>query len=265
MHVAIEGAAGGDWTLRREAEAGVLCRCGAAPTAKVTLSDDSAWRLFSKGLAPEQARARPPRRRSGPGFRGVPLARHHGRTRVVARAATSAATPAPCRPPLAQVPTRSPATPGAALPQAASRTTRSRPPTRRARRELRRPAPRRAGGRPPPACRRQPSSPIQAIPTATPVIRPLKAACHSPASRAAWRAAASARALRHGRPAIRTSRMPPPGPTARRSSAGGTATGRSSPRRPGARRARAVARPPGSAAGAAGVAIPDLRGPRSWP
>jgi uncharacterized protein (TIGR03083 family) len=57
--VTIEGDAGGAWTLRREDEAWRLY-AGAvpSPTSAVTMTDDTAWRLFSKGLTPEVARAR---------------------------------------------------------------------------------------------------------------------------------------------------------------------------------------------------------------
>jgi uncharacterized protein (TIGR03083 family) len=59
MRMAIEGPAGGTWTLRRDTS-GWRLYAGEAPNpaAVVTLSDDSAWRLFSKGLAPDAARAR---------------------------------------------------------------------------------------------------------------------------------------------------------------------------------------------------------------
>ena len=59
VRVTIEGPAGGEWTLRRES-GGWRLYAGAAPgpSASVTFSDDTAWRLFSKGLAPEAARAR---------------------------------------------------------------------------------------------------------------------------------------------------------------------------------------------------------------
>jgi len=59
VRITIEGDAGGVWTLRREDDAWRLYD-GATPSpaAAVTLSDDTAWRLFSKGLAPEAARAR---------------------------------------------------------------------------------------------------------------------------------------------------------------------------------------------------------------
>ena len=59
LHVAIEGEAGGDWTLRRDAAAWRL-HTGASrtPAARVRMGQDTAWRLFSKGLAPSAARER---------------------------------------------------------------------------------------------------------------------------------------------------------------------------------------------------------------
>ena len=59
LHIAIDGAAGGDWTLRREA-AGWRLYAGASgsPAARVRLTQDTAWRLFSKGLDPDEARQR---------------------------------------------------------------------------------------------------------------------------------------------------------------------------------------------------------------
>jgi hypothetical protein len=59
VHVAITGEAGGDWTVRR-GEAGweLLAGAASAAAASVRLSDDTAWRLFSKGLAPDAARER---------------------------------------------------------------------------------------------------------------------------------------------------------------------------------------------------------------
>jgi hypothetical protein len=55
----IEGQAGGTWTVRREVD-GWRLYVGRAPdpAVVVTLSDDTAWRLFTKGLPPEAARAR---------------------------------------------------------------------------------------------------------------------------------------------------------------------------------------------------------------
>jgi uncharacterized protein (TIGR03083 family) len=59
VRIAIGGEAGGAWTLRREEATWRLYRGTApSPAAAVTMSDDTAWRLFSKGLAPEAARAR---------------------------------------------------------------------------------------------------------------------------------------------------------------------------------------------------------------
>jgi uncharacterized protein (TIGR03083 family) len=57
--LAIAGPAGGDWSLRREG-AGWRLLAGRhpAPDATVTLTDDTAWRLFSKGLTGGAARAR---------------------------------------------------------------------------------------------------------------------------------------------------------------------------------------------------------------
>jgi uncharacterized protein (TIGR03083 family) len=59
VYVAVTGEAGGDWTVRRM-ESGWALSAGAAPgaAASVRLSDDTAWRLFSKGLAPDAARER---------------------------------------------------------------------------------------------------------------------------------------------------------------------------------------------------------------
>jgi uncharacterized protein (TIGR03083 family) len=55
----ILGPAGGDWTLRREAGAWqLLAGRHPAPDTTVTMSDDTAWRLFSKGLGRDTARAR---------------------------------------------------------------------------------------------------------------------------------------------------------------------------------------------------------------
>jgi hypothetical protein len=59
LHIAIEGAAGGDWTLRREAP-GWRLYAGAsqASAAGVRMDQDTAWRLFSKGLGSAEARER---------------------------------------------------------------------------------------------------------------------------------------------------------------------------------------------------------------
>jgi uncharacterized protein (TIGR03083 family) len=59
LDITVEGAAGGDWTLRREA-GGWRLYAGAsrAPAASVRMDQDTAWRLFSKGLDPTEARER---------------------------------------------------------------------------------------------------------------------------------------------------------------------------------------------------------------
>jgi uncharacterized protein (TIGR03083 family) len=56
--ITITGEAGGIWSLRRT-DKGWELEEGAALTAAagITLSGDTAWRLFTKGLSPEQARA----------------------------------------------------------------------------------------------------------------------------------------------------------------------------------------------------------------
>ena len=59
LHVAIAGAAGGDWTLRREpAEWRLYLGASQTPAATVRMDQDTAWRLFSKGLDPAEARER---------------------------------------------------------------------------------------------------------------------------------------------------------------------------------------------------------------
>lgn len=57
LHVAIGGVAGGDWTLRREAATWRLYGgASRSPAAHVRMDQDTAWRLFSKGLTPAGAR-----------------------------------------------------------------------------------------------------------------------------------------------------------------------------------------------------------------
>jgi uncharacterized protein (TIGR03083 family) len=59
VRLAIEGPAGGEWTLRREAGTWhLLAGRHPAPKATVTMSDDTAWRLFTKGLGRDAARTR---------------------------------------------------------------------------------------------------------------------------------------------------------------------------------------------------------------
>jgi uncharacterized protein (TIGR03083 family) len=53
----ITGAAGGQWVARRAADGWVIAPGrDEAPTATVTLDQDSAWRLFTRGITPQQAR-----------------------------------------------------------------------------------------------------------------------------------------------------------------------------------------------------------------
>jgi uncharacterized protein (TIGR03083 family) len=57
VSVRIEGPAGGEWTLRRGDRAwDLLAGTAPDPAAVVTMSQDTAWRMFSKGLSAETAR-----------------------------------------------------------------------------------------------------------------------------------------------------------------------------------------------------------------
>jgi uncharacterized protein (TIGR03083 family) len=57
IHFAIGGEAGGDWTLRHEPRGWTLFTGHQAdPAARVSLDQETAWKLFSKGLSPEAAR-----------------------------------------------------------------------------------------------------------------------------------------------------------------------------------------------------------------
>lgn len=59
VRLELEGEAGGVWTLVRQGEAWKLFTgSGGAPTTRIALSQDTAWRLFSKGLSQETARRR---------------------------------------------------------------------------------------------------------------------------------------------------------------------------------------------------------------
>lgn len=61
LELRIEGPAGGEWTLERTADGwrlGVGATAGAPRSARVTLSEDTAWRVFFKALAPAEALAR---------------------------------------------------------------------------------------------------------------------------------------------------------------------------------------------------------------
>jgi uncharacterized protein (TIGR03083 family) len=59
IHLSISGSAGGDWTLRRQ-EAGweLYTGQGARSAAHIRMDQETAWKLFSKGISPEAARAR---------------------------------------------------------------------------------------------------------------------------------------------------------------------------------------------------------------
>jgi uncharacterized protein (TIGR03083 family) len=58
LTLTIRGESGGSWTVRREAGAWQLYRGRPAlPQAEVSLPEDAAWRLFTKGLSPAAARS----------------------------------------------------------------------------------------------------------------------------------------------------------------------------------------------------------------
>jgi hypothetical protein len=54
--LAITGPAGGEWTVRREGGWRLYEGAPEQPNARVALPQDVAWRLFTKGMAPERAR-----------------------------------------------------------------------------------------------------------------------------------------------------------------------------------------------------------------
>jgi hypothetical protein len=57
LHIA--GESGGDWSLQRKKAEWVLYRgSDDHPTAEVTIEQEDAWRLFTKGIHPDQVRAR---------------------------------------------------------------------------------------------------------------------------------------------------------------------------------------------------------------
>jgi uncharacterized protein (TIGR03083 family) len=59
VQLSITGEAGGDWFLVRGKKGWELfLEPGAVQAARVLIGQDDAWRLFTKGLAPEQARRR---------------------------------------------------------------------------------------------------------------------------------------------------------------------------------------------------------------
>ena len=57
--VAVTGRASGTWTLRRAGQAWDIDEGGsAAPSATITMSDETAWRLFFNALSPDEAQSR---------------------------------------------------------------------------------------------------------------------------------------------------------------------------------------------------------------
>jgi uncharacterized protein (TIGR03083 family) len=55
----VNGDAGGTWSLvRRQGRWGLFDDVAVEATAEITIDQDSAWRLFSKGISPEAARQR---------------------------------------------------------------------------------------------------------------------------------------------------------------------------------------------------------------
>lgn len=56
IHLLIAGEAGGKWSLRREKEVWVLGKTAPSPAdASVVLDQESAWRLFTKGISKDEA------------------------------------------------------------------------------------------------------------------------------------------------------------------------------------------------------------------
>jgi uncharacterized protein (TIGR03083 family) len=56
VRLVIEGDAGGRWTARRSGSAWSLGRDDLATTTTVTMDQETAWRLFTKGITKEEAR-----------------------------------------------------------------------------------------------------------------------------------------------------------------------------------------------------------------
>jgi hypothetical protein len=56
VKLVISGTGGGEWHLVRESEKWSLYRqTDLTPTCTITMDDDTAWRLFTKGISREQA------------------------------------------------------------------------------------------------------------------------------------------------------------------------------------------------------------------
>lgn len=59
VQLSIQGEAGGDWSLVRESSQWTLyLEAEAPPAASVVIDQEDAWRLFTKGLSPKEARSR---------------------------------------------------------------------------------------------------------------------------------------------------------------------------------------------------------------
>jgi uncharacterized protein (TIGR03083 family) len=57
IHFAIRGEAGGNWTLRRQSQGwSLFTGRDDHPATRVSLDQETAWKIFSKGLSPEGAR-----------------------------------------------------------------------------------------------------------------------------------------------------------------------------------------------------------------
>jgi hypothetical protein len=59
VNVTIQGEAGGNWVLTNQDGRWRLCEGAAqSPSAGIVLSDDTAWRIFTKGPGREEAAGR---------------------------------------------------------------------------------------------------------------------------------------------------------------------------------------------------------------
>ncbi|MFQ5778380.1 MAG: maleylpyruvate isomerase family mycothiol-dependent enzyme [Terriglobia bacterium] len=59
VELSLQGESGGNWFLVRERSAwNLFLEAGSGVSAKVVLSQEDAWRLFTKGLSPQEARSR---------------------------------------------------------------------------------------------------------------------------------------------------------------------------------------------------------------
>jgi uncharacterized protein (TIGR03083 family) len=56
VKITVTTDAGGDWFIRKEQEKWILAEQRNSPTATITFDPDTAWKLFSKGMSPAEAR-----------------------------------------------------------------------------------------------------------------------------------------------------------------------------------------------------------------